>query len=402
MKRDKAILALADGTIFKGNAIGAKGECVGEVVFNTSLTGYQEILTDPSYKGQIVTMTYPLIGNYGVNDYDTESFKPFLEGFIVKEYCPYPSNWRSQKTLDTFFKENGIVAIDGIDTRALTRHIRDAGEQQGIISTLSNDINQLIEKAKNSPGLIGNNLVEKVTTSNKYKWEKSDYSSCEPVNSINETGNSFSNNEKIKKFNVVVYDCGVKYNILRNLVKFGCNVSVVPAFTKAEEVLALNPDGILFSNGPGDPSAVKNMIDNAKKLIGKKPIMGICLGHQILSLALGCKTYKLKFGHHGGNHPVIDLKTKKVEITSQNHGFAVDIDSIKTRSTSDFGPLNVTHVNLNDNSLEGIECLELPLFSVQYHPEASPGPHDSNLIFDKFLKIMSNEKKTYFGKGKFN
>ncbi|MGR3316998.1 MAG: glutamine-hydrolyzing carbamoyl-phosphate synthase small subunit [Candidatus Anammoxibacter sp.] len=389
MKRKKAILALADGTIFEGFSVGADGECTGEVVFNTSMTGYQEILTDPSYKGQIVTMTYPLIGNYGVNDTDVESLKPCLEGFIIKEHCPFPSNWRSQSRLDEFLKKNGIVCIEGIDTRALTRHIRDVGEQQGVISTTSTDVNALIEKAKISPGLTGRDLAQKVTTGEKYRWEDDGQVFVKSVNS-NGTLSFPSNETGTKRFNVVVYDCGVKFNILRNLVKWGCNVVVVPTSTKADEVLSLEPDGVFFSNGPGDPSAVLPMIDNAKNLIGKKPVMGICLGHQILSLALGCKTYKLKFGHHGGNHPVMDLKTKKVEITAQNHGFAVDVDSVSNRSTSNFGPINVTHVNLNDQSLEGLECKEIPLFSVQYHPEASPGPHDSNHIFKKFIQMMSN------------
>ncbi|MGR3219665.1 MAG: glutamine-hydrolyzing carbamoyl-phosphate synthase small subunit, partial [Candidatus Anammoxibacter sp.] len=336
MKRKKAILVLADGRIFEGFSVGADGECTGEVVFNTSMTGYQEILTDPSYKGQIVTMTYPLIGNYGVNDADVESSKPCLEGFVIKEYCSFPSNRRSQSKLDEFMKKNGIVCIEGIDTRALTRHIRDMGEQQGVISTTFTDVNALIEKAKTSPGLTGMDLAQKVTTDEKYSWENEGQFFAKSVNS-NDTLSFPSNETGTKRFNVVVYDCGVKFNILRNLVKWGCNVIVVPVSAKPEEVLSLEPDGVLFSNGPGDPSAVLPMIDNAKNLIGKKPVMGICLGHQILSLALGCKTYKLKFGHHGSNHPVMDLKTRKVEITAQNHGFAVDVDSVSNRAASNFG-----------------------------------------------------------------
>lgn len=391
MKKNKAILALADGTVFNGYSIGAEGESIGDVVFNTSLTGYQEILTDPSYKGQIVTMTYPLIGNYGVNEIDVESVKPYLEGFIVKEYCPCPSNWRLQDNLDSFLKEKGVVGIEGIDTRALTRHIRDAGEQQGVISTIESDIDVLVKRAKASPTLIGKDLVVDVTTGKNYEWEDSDQG-LEKFITPNGKSVPLPDSSEKREFKVVVYDCGVKFNILRNLVEFGCDVVVVPAFTKAEEVLAIDPDGILFSNGPGDPSAVTYMIENAKKLIGKKPIMGICLGHQILSLACGCKTYKLKFGHHGGNHPVMDMKTKKVEITAQNHGFAVDIDSVPDRTRSDLGPINVTHINLNDKSVEGLECEEIPLFSVQYHPEASPGPQDSNHIFGKFLRMMSSDK----------
>lgn len=384
MNKKKAILTLADGTVFKGWSIGAEGECLGDVVFNTSLMGYQEIITDPSYKGQIVTMTYPLIGNYGINSEDSESKMPYFEGFIVKEYCNAPSNWRSTEDLDTFLKRHKIVGIEGIDTRALTRHIRDFGEQPGVISTSVSDHNVLIEKAKSSPGLEGMDLVKDVSTKEKYSWNDG------LINHEEVKNNTKKNTEGKKLYNVVVYDCGVKYSILRNLVEYGCNVTVVPATTSAKDVLLLNPDGILFSNGPGDPGPVSYMIENAKNLIGKKPIMGICLGHQILSLALGCKTYKLKFGHHGGNQPVMDLRTRKVEITAQNHGFAVDVDSVSNRSNSNFGSLEITHVNLNDKSLEGLECFDEQLFSVQYHPEASPGPHDANPIFGKFIKMMGN------------
>lgn len=385
MNKKKAILALADGTVFEGWSIGAEGECEGAVVFNTSITGYQEIITDPSYKGQIITMTYPLIGNYGINETDMESCRPYFEGFIVKECSPYPSNWRSTESLDSYLKKNNIVGLEGIDTRALTRHIRDYGEQQSVISTLTGNHNTLIEKAKKSPSLIGRDLVQEVSSKEKYDWnrglsglDKSSTSNIQPAD----------NSSGKKRHKVVVYDCGVKFNILRNLVELGCDVTVVPAVTSAQDVLSLNPDGILFSNGPGDPDPVTYMIENARNLIGKKPIMGICLGHQILSLALGCKTYKLKFGHHGGNQPVMDLKTRKVEITAQNHGFAVDADSISKRSASDFGRLEITHINLNDQSLEGLECVDEPLFSVQYHPEASPGPHDANPLFNRFIKMM--------------
>ncbi len=385
MKRKRAILALADGAVFKGWSVGAEGECIGEVVFNTSITGYQEIITDPSYKGQIVTMTYPLIGNYGVNDEDVESRKPFLEGFVTKEFCRYPSNWRSNGNLNDYLAKNGVVGIEGIDTRALTRHIRDKGEQQGIISTNVDNVEALVEKAKAAPPLEGRDLVKDVTTDKQYDWSEGDKFIKEIVDA---NSASLSVNNAGKNFKVVVYDCGVKFSILRNLVEWGCSVTVVPAFTKAGDVLALEPDGILFSNGPGDPGAVSYMIENAANLIGKIPIMGICLGHQILSIALGCKTYKLKFGHHGGNQPVMDLKTNKVEITAQNHGFAVDVESVSSREASQFGDLAITHINLNDKSLEGIESKEKPLFSVQYHPEASPGPHDANCIFGRFVEMM--------------
>lgn len=385
--KKRAVLALADGAVFKGWSVGAEGDGVGEVVFNTSITGYQEILTDPSYKGQIVTMTYPLIGNYGINETDIESCKPYLEGFIVKECCHFPSNWRSQNNLDSFLKKNGIVGIEGIDTRSLTKRIRDNGEQQGVISTNIDNIDALITKAKSTPGLVGKDLVEKVTTQKEYVWVKGSQG-LGRLAMANVGTESSTDIETNKRFKVVVYDCGVKFSILRNLVDYGCDVIVAPAVMKADEILSLQPDGILFSNGPGDPEAVSYMVENAKNLIGKKPIMGICLGHQILSLALGCKTYKLKFGHHGGNQPVLDIKTKKVEITAQNHGFAVDADSVSERSSSDFGRLKITHINLNDKSIEGLECLDEPLFSVQYHPEASPGPHDANHIFKRFIQLI--------------
>jgi carbamoyl-phosphate synthase small subunit len=357
MKDKKGIIALEDGAIFEGVYFGASGEKTGEVVFNTSLTGYQEVLTDPSYKGQIVTMTYPLIGNYGINDEDCESFKPFVEGFIVKECSRIVSNWRAKESLENYLKRYGIIGLEGIDTRALTRHIRIAGAMKAVISTIDLNKKSLIKKAKSSPGLIGRDLVKEVTSKSPYDWGK---------------------NGKLK---VVVIDCGVKYNILRELVNNGCCVKVVPANTNVKEILRLKPNGLLLSNGPGDPSGVSYLVDTVKQLIGKLPIFGICLGHQILGLSFGGKTYKLKFGHHGGNHPVKDLKTGKVLITVQNHGFCVDINSLSK-------DIEITHINLNDQTLEGMRHKKLPIFSVQFHPEASPGPHDAKYLFAEFVKMM--------------
>jgi len=373
MDKKKAVLVLEDGTTFKGYSLGAPGETIGEVVFNTSLMGYQEILTDPSYKGQMVVMTYPLIGNYGINEKDYESRKMFLEGFIVKECSPFPSNWRSQTSLDEFLRKKGIVGIQGIDTRALTAHIRDCGSQQGIISTADFDVSSLIKKAKSSPGLNGLDLVKEVTCSDSYEWKD------------DETSQKVS-----KRYRVVVYDCGVKYNILRKLSSAGCAATVVPARTPPQKVLDMNPDGIVLSNGPGDPAAVPYMVNNIKDLLGKKPIMGICLGHQLLALTLGLKTYKLKFGHHGGNQPVMDISTKKVEITAQNHNFAVSTPPEGNIHKSPYGNVEITHVNLNDKSVEGLKCHSMPVFSVQYHPEASPGPHDANYLFERFIEMIKN------------
>lgn len=370
----KAILVLADGTVFKGRSLGASGETLGEVVFNTSQMGYQEILTDPSYKGQMVVMTYPLIGNYGINQKDYESRKLFLEGFITKECSPFPSNWRSQISLDEFLKKNGIVGIQGIDTRGLTAHIRDYGAQQGIISTTDFDVSSLIKKIHSSSGLVGTDLVKAVTCGDLYEWQDVD-----------------KDLKESKKYKVVVYDCGVKYNILRKLRNAGCSVLVVPAHTPVQTVFDMNPDGVVLSNGPGDPEAVPYMIENIKGLLGKKPLFGICLGHQLLALTLGLKTYKLKFGHHGGNQPVIDLATKKVEITAQNHSFAVASPLQGTKQKSAYGDVEITHLNLNDKSVEGLKCHSIPAFSVQYHPEASPGPHDATYLFEQFIKMMKQE-----------
>ena len=354
----EAILALEDGRIFKGRSFGAEGESYGEVVFNTSMAGYQEIITDPSYKGQIVAMTYPLIGNYGVNDDDVESRRPFLEGLVVKEYSKTHSNWRSKKSLGDYLREHNVLGIEGIDTRSLTIHIRSSGAMKAVISTKDLNEANLIKKAKASPGLVGLDLVKDVILPKSYEW----------------------NNKG--RYKVVVLDCGAKFNIMRILAANDCRVTVVPAIASEKEILAFNPHGILLSNGPGDPAALPYVVETVRTLIGKLPIFGICLGHQMLGQAFGGKTYKLKFGHHGGNHPVKDLKTGKVAISVQNHGFCVDIDTLNGRE------IELTHINLNDQTLEGMRHKKLPIFSVQFHPEACPGPKDAEYLFAKFTELM--------------
>jgi len=374
MALKKAILVLEGGGFFIGQSIGYEGEAEGEIVFNTSMTGYQEILTDPSYKGQIVTMTYPLIGNYGCNFEDVESGRPWVEGFIVKELASYPSNWRSEGNLSEYLKRHKIVAIQGIDTRKVTRMIRTGGAQRALISTSNDDINALLKKVKKIPSIVGLDLVKEVTSSKAYKWNEGIYS----------WPKGYLPQKRFKYF-VVAYDFGIKRNILRSLVSNSIDVLVVPARTPWKEVLNMKPDGVLLSNGPGDPAPLTYAINNIKNLIGKIPVFGICLGHQLSALALGAKTFKLKFGHRGANHPVKNLETGAIEITSQNHGFAVDIDSLK-------GHAELTHLNLNDMTVEGFSLRKKFLFSVQYHPESSPGPRDSRYLFQDFIQMMKDFK----------
>lgn len=368
----KATLVIEDGTVFEGFSFGREGEAYGEVVFNTSITGYQEILTDPSYNGQIVAMTYPEIGNYGVNPEDVESGMPFLRGFIVKEYWKEPSNWRSRGSLGKYLSDNGVVGIEGVDTRSLTRLIRSKGAQKAVISTTESDPQKLLRKVRASQGIVGIDLVTEVSCDNPYKWS-------EGTGAWRPASDTLSGEKK--RFRVVAYDYGLKQNILRKLVDHGCEVTIAPSRTPPNEILSMKPDGIFLSNGPGDPAAVAYAVESVRTLIGKKPIFGICLGHQILGLALGGSTYKLKFGHRGANQPVKNLRTGKVEITSQNHGFAVDAESLG-------GDVEITHINLNDNTVEGLRHREHPVFSVQYHPEASPGPHDSSYLFKEFIDLM--------------
>ncbi len=384
-EKKKALLILKDGTSFEGTSFGYEGEedsliASGEVVFNTSMSGYQEILTDPSYKWQMVCMTYPEIGNYGVNFEDVESPKPQVAGFIVKSYHSRPSNFRSQKTLSDYLKENKIPAIEGIDTRALVKHLRDKGAKPGILAIGKLDPKLAFKEAKRLPTMDGMDLVKEVTCNVSYKWH-------EGVWQLG-TGYSKSPQAPFVKggrgggLRIVAYDFGIKKNILRNLVSSGFQVNVVPASMPAKDVLEKRPDGVFLSNGPGDPAAVTYAIENVAQLLGKVPVFGICLGHQIMGLALGAKTYKLKFGHRGGNQPVMDLSTQKVEITSQNHGFAVEESSLKNFA-------ELTHINLNDKTVEGLENKKQRYFSVQYHPEASPGPHDSLYLFERFKKMIT-------------
>ena len=369
----KALIALEDGTVLTGRSFTGAGEAVGEIVFNTSMSGYQEILTDPSYTGQMVTMTYPLIGNYGVNAEDMESLGVHPRAFLMREYQATPSNFRSRGTLAEFLQKYNVLGIEGLDTRMLTRIIRNQGAMKAIISTQDLDEASLVKRAQQWPGLVGRDMVARVTAESAYGWTADGP----------EQGAGFPD-PAAKKFNVVAFDFGIKFNQLRILTDKGCSVQVVPATTTAEEVLALNPDGIFLSNGPGDPAGVDGVIENIRSLLGKKPIFGICLGHQILGLAYGGSTFKLKFGHRGGNQPVKDLQTGRVEITSQNHGFCVDPGSLPAS-------VEVTHINLNDNSLEGMRHTEFPAFSVQYHPEHAPGPHDAMYLFDRFIESMEHQ-----------
>ncbi|PKN18305.1 MAG: carbamoyl phosphate synthase small subunit [Deltaproteobacteria bacterium HGW-Deltaproteobacteria-6] len=371
-KDHKALLVLEDGSVFDGFAFAGAGETLGEVVFNTGMTGYQEVITDPSYKGQIVAMTYPLVGNYGINDEDMESAALHLEGFIVKEYQPNPSNWRMKKSLKSFLEDSGKIGLTGIDTRALTRRLRLSGSMKGIISTQTENVAELLEKVRDYPGLVGRDLVREVCCQKPYIWKKG-----APSRGKIPAGKT------AKKMRVVVLDCGVKYNILRLLEQNGCEVVVVPAFTTGREILAYQPDGILLSNGPGDPAALPYIVDAARDVIGKVPVFGICLGHQIIGQAIGGRTCKLKFGHHGINQPVQNLETGRVEITSQNHGFVVVPESVENNASKTF-------INLNDATSEGLKLSGA--MSVQYHPEASPGPRDTEYLFSQFVDIMKKEK----------
>jgi carbamoyl-phosphate synthase small subunit len=374
-KNEPALLALEDGTVYRGTGFGSAADMTGELVFNTAMTGYQEVLTDPSYRGQIVLMTAPEIGNVGVNDEDFESDRPYCAGFVVRDLSPRVSNWRAQGDLDQLMAKHGVAGITGIDTRAITRRLRIGGAQRAVVTRKVEDPNAAVEMARKSPSMEGQDLAKDVTCKIPYEWNEGLWHaphSGTPMPPV--------------RHRVVAYDFGIKRGILRHLRHAGCSVTVVPAFTPAKDVLGMKPDGIFLSNGPGDPAAVSYAIEAAATLCQSgKPIFGICLGHQILGLALGGKTYKLKFGHHGANHPVMDLSTRKVEITSQNHGFAVDVESLKGKAV-------LSHVNLNDQTVEGMRHDSLPIFSVQYHPEASPGPNDPNYLFDRFVKLMDQDR----------
>ncbi|HET6411492.1 MAG TPA: glutamine-hydrolyzing carbamoyl-phosphate synthase small subunit [Anaeromyxobacter sp.] len=369
--REKAILALADGTTFEGESFGATGEASGEVVFNTSMAGYQEILTDPSYVGQIVCMTYPEQGNTGVNEIDDESAQPHATAFVVRHHSPEPSSFRAQGSLHAYLRRHGVVGIAGVDTRRLTRHIRTSGAQMGVVSTEGSP-RALVDRARSMPGMEGQDLATQISTPVRYEWREKGADAFTAAERAE---------EHAPRFSVVAYDWGVKRAMLRLLAAAGCRVTVVPSRTSPEEALALEPDGVFLTNGPGDPDAVLGARETVAALLGRVPVFGICLGHQILALSLGGRTYKLKFGHRGANQPVKDLATGKVDVTTQNHGFAVDPASLAGRA-------KVTHQNLNDNTVEGIEVLDAPAFGVQYHPESSPGPHDARSLFGRFVGMM--------------
>ena len=380
----EAILALEDGRVWRGTGFGASQQVVGEVVFNTSMTGYQEILTDPSYCGQIITMTYPLIGNYGVNNQDVESRRVFAEGFVVRELSRAVSNWRADGSLDQYLKASGIPGISDIDTRSLVRHIRERGSMRGCLSTRGASPEEVIARARSAPEMVGLDLASVVTCQQPYSWSDDQSSAYGSPARLHPGFTSAS--IAPARFHVVAYDFGLKYNSLRNLAALGCRVTVVPAGTSAEQVDEVKPDGVWLSNGPGDPEPLTGVIANLRKLIGRYPIFGICLGHQLLGLAMGGRTYKLPFGHHGANQPVKDLATGRIEITAQNHGFAVDADSLPS-------DCEVTHLNLNDHTVEGLKHRNLPVYSVQYHPEAGPGPHDASYLFERFVRMMDENRQ---------
>jgi carbamoyl-phosphate synthase small subunit len=379
----QAILALEDGRVFRGTSFGARAECSGEVVFNTSLTGYQEIFTDPSYAGQIVVLTNPHIGNYGTTPHDAEARRPYIEGLVTREFSPMSSNWRSTQVADEYLERYGVPVIAEIDTRAVVRHLRTHGVMRGVIASGEIlDVDALVAKARAIKKMEGTDLASVVSTQVAYEWDAN-----EPKNQTGDSLLTAALADGTEQMHVVAYDFGIKENILRMLTREGCRVTVVPAKTSAADVLAMEPDGVFFSNGPGDPEPLDYAVENVKALQGKAPIFGICLGHQIFGLALGGKTYKLKFGHHGGNHPIMNHQTGKVEITAQNHNFAVDPDSLDDKT------VEKTHTNLNDQTLAGLRHKTDPMFSVQYHPEASPGPHDSHYLFKDFRKMMEEWKK---------
>lgn len=375
---NRAVLALEDGTVFEGTSFGAPVERAGEVVFNTAITGYQEIFTDPSYSGQIVVLTNPEIGNYGANRQDNEAAKPYIEGLAVREFSPLASNWRADETARQFLTGNHVPVIAGVDTRKLVRHLRSRGVMRGVVSATCFDHAELVNRARSLPSMAGLDLATRVSTAEPYEWTRG-ADPCSP--------SDLEADAALPRFHVVAYDFGIKHNILRRLVQVGCRLTVVPAGTTGEDVLGLKPDGVFLSNGPGDPEPLEYQAAQVRKLIGRVPVFGICLGHQIMGLAMGAKTYKLKFGHRGANHPVINKITKKVEITSHNHGFAVDPDSLNLNE------IEITHMNLNDDTLEGFRHRTHPAFCVQYHPEAAPGPHDSRYLFDDFVKMMEESAR---------